>query len=485
VDLLDAPTAGVRAIRGGGVRVVGYVVGALVTLASAPLLIRHLGVVEFGRYMTVLSLMAIVAGVSDAGLTAVALREYSLRVGADRENFMRSILGVRLALTAAGIVLATAFTVLAGYGGDLVVGTLIAGVGLMIVVATGTLAIPLAAQLRLGWLTLADIVGKVLTVGLVIVLVLLSADLVAFLAVSIPAGLLVLAWTVVLVRGETPLRPSLRVRELWDLLRETAALALATVLSTFYARIVIVVMSLIATGLATGYFGTALRVVEVGVGLPIAVVSTAFPILARAARDDHARLHYVLQRVLEVALIGGIWLALVTFLAADTIILVLGGEESAPAADVLRILALALAAVFLNTTWQHALLALRRHGDLLRASAVGLTLIVLLTFALVPPMGAIGAAIAVVAAECLLAAVAAALLLRTHPHLRPDLRVVPWVAIATGLALLIPVVLSLPDAVSVVAGTVTYFAVLAAVGAIPGELREAVVTRLRPSSVSG
>lgn len=485
LDPLDAPTAGARAIRGGGVRVAGYVAGALVTLVSAPLLIRHLGVVNFGRYMTVLSLMAIVAGVTDAGLTAVALREYSLRTGSARDMFMRSVLGVRLVLTVAGVLMATAFTIVADYGADLVVGTLVAGGGLIVGVAAGTLAVPLGAQLRLGWITAADVAGKVLTVALVIALVLLSAEFVAFLAVSIPTGLFLLATTVVLVRGDVPLRPSLHVRELLDLMRETVALAVATVLSTFYIRIVVVVMSLIATGLATGYFSTALRVIEVGVGLPMAVVSTAFPILSRAARDDHARLQYALQRILEVALIGGVWLALVTFLAADLIISVVGGEQSAPAADVLRILAVALAVVFVNSTWQHGLLALRRHGDLLRASAAGLVLILVLAFALIPPMGATGAAIAVVIAEAVLAAIVGVLLFRAHPRLRPEGRVVPRVAAATAISIGIALGLGLGDVMAVVVGTVAYFAVLSVSGAIPVELREALLSRLRPSSVPG
>lgn len=485
IDPLDAPTAGARAIRGGGVRVSGYVAGALVTLASVPLLIRHLGVVEFGRYMTVISLTAIVAGVTDAGLTAVALREYSLRGGSERDAFMRSLLGVRIVLTVVGVLVATVFTIIADYGADLVVGTLFAGSGLLISVAAGTLGIPLAAHLRLGWLTLADVAGKVLSVALVIGLVLASADVVAFLAVPVPVGLFVLATIVVLVRGDVPLRPSLRVRELMALMRDTAALAVATVLSTFYARIVVVIMSLVATGLATGYFSTALRVIEVGIGLPMVLISTAFPILSRAARDDHDRLRYVLQRILEVALIGGVWLALVTFLGADLIISIVGGEQSAPAADVLRILSVALAAVFLNSSWQHGLLALRRHGDLLKANSAGLVLIVALTLVLVPSMGATGAAIAVVVAEGLLAAIAGALLLRAQPDLRPEGRVVPHVAAATAFGLAIALGFGWGDLVAVLVATVAYFGVLASSGAIPAELREALVTRLRPKSALG
>jgi O-antigen/teichoic acid export membrane protein len=267
-DVLDTPAAGGRAIRGGAIRGVGYVVGALLSLASVPLLFRHLGVVDFGRYVTITSLIVLVGGVTDVGLASVALREYSVRAGHQRDAFMRSILGARLVLTTLGVIGATAFSALAGYGAPLVLGTALAGGGLLLTVAQTTLSVPLQAGLRVGWLTAAELLRVGLVAALIIALVLASAGIVVFLAVPIPAGLLVLALTVWLVRGTVPLRPSFAMGELVGLMRDTLPLAAATVLNVFYARIAIILTSLIATGTVTGYFGTANRVVEVAVGVP-------------------------------------------------------------------------------------------------------------------------------------------------------------------------------------------------------------------------
>src|SRR3954447_25568863 len=84
-DLLSSPQAGPAAVRGGGARVVGFFAGALASAASAALLFRHLGVGNPGRYVTILSLVAIVAGFSDLGLTAVGIRESSVRGPAERD----------------------------------------------------------------------------------------------------------------------------------------------------------------------------------------------------------------------------------------------------------------------------------------------------------------------------------------------------------------------------------------------------------------
>ena len=73
-DHLDTPEAGPMAVRGGAVRVVGYAAGVLLTVASAAVLFRHLGVEDSGRYLTVIALTSIVAEVTDIGLTTIGMR---------------------------------------------------------------------------------------------------------------------------------------------------------------------------------------------------------------------------------------------------------------------------------------------------------------------------------------------------------------------------------------------------------------------------
>src|SRR5271155_1159846 len=129
VDVLDTEQAGPAALRGGTMRSGAYVLGILLSLISAPLLIRHLGQVEYGRYITILALVAIVGGLSEGGVNAVALRNYASHSGAERTRLMANVLGVRMVLSLIGVAGAVAFAALAGYGRDLVLGTLLVGVG--------------------------------------------------------------------------------------------------------------------------------------------------------------------------------------------------------------------------------------------------------------------------------------------------------------------------------------------------------------------
>ena len=114
-DILASPAAGGAAIRGGVLRVGGYLVGVLLTVVSAAVLFRYLGPDDAGKYVTVLAIVAIVGSMFDGGLHSLAIRETSVRRGDDRRAVISDLLGMRLVLGVAGIGLAAAFATAAGY----------------------------------------------------------------------------------------------------------------------------------------------------------------------------------------------------------------------------------------------------------------------------------------------------------------------------------------------------------------------------------
>ena len=159
-------------------RVSGYVVGLVLTALASVVLLRHLGVVDFGRFVTVTALTAVIAGLTDAGLTVVGQREWVLRKTQEqRRQLLGDLLGLRLALTPAAIGLATLFTVIAGYPSVLVRGTLIAGAGVIFINVAAALTVPMTAQLRLGAVTIVDLVRQAAIAVGVVALVPLGASL--------------------------------------------------------------------------------------------------------------------------------------------------------------------------------------------------------------------------------------------------------------------------------------------------------------------
>jgi O-antigen/teichoic acid export membrane protein len=482
-DLLDTPSAGPAAIRGGTLRVLGYLLGVLLSLVSVPLLIHHLGFSDYGRYVIVISLVTIVQGVTDVGLGQIGVREFATRSPRDRGRLMRNLLGVRFALTSIGVAIATAFAAVAGYGHAVLLGTVLAGVGMVLTVLQGTFAVPLSAELKLGWVTALDLLRQVLTVAGIVILVLAGAKLLAFLAISVPAAAIVLASTVVLVYRAAPMKPSFQRSEWMLLLRAVLPFAAAVAIGTLYLRITVILMSLLASAVETGYYATSYTVISVLIAIPALTVGATLPVLARAARDDHERLGYVLQRLFEVTLIVGVWLGLALALGAGFVIHVLAKGRSTTSVVVLEIQSVALITQFVASTWQYGLLSLHRHRALLFITVSSLGVSVCSTLILVPLFHARGAAIAFSAAEVSLAVSSFVLLKIARPELRFSSRVPLRVLVAAalgGAVLLVPGLTSLGRAV---VASVLYLAALLSMRAVPVELTQALFRgRRTPSS---
>src|SRR5437016_1904885 len=148
------------AIRGGAIRVLGYATGVLVSLGSATIPVRHLGVSGFGQYVTVTSLVALVGGVTEAGIVVFGIREFVNRDGPGRRQLLANLLAMRLSLTLAGVTAAVCFGLITGYRNILVLGTLVAGAGLLVQVIADVLSISLQAQLLLGRLTIVELARR-------------------------------------------------------------------------------------------------------------------------------------------------------------------------------------------------------------------------------------------------------------------------------------------------------------------------------------
>jgi O-antigen/teichoic acid export membrane protein len=457
-------------IRGGAIRTGGYAVSVLLAALTSVLLLRYLGVVAFGLYGVVAALLGIVASITEGGLSIVGTRELAVLEQAEqRRRLLANLLTLRIVLTAAGVGAAAVFAVAAGYERVVIGGTLLAGVGVLLLNTQVTLSLPLRVQLRLGAVTGVEVLNQAATAALVGLLVVLGAPLAAFFGVQVAVGALAVVVTVLLVGGALA-RPRAEGEVLRPLVREALPVAAAVAMNVVYLRLLVVLVSLIATDVATGLFATSFRVFEMLVGLPTLVLAIALPALAAHLADDRERFAYGLQRLTEVALLLGLFQALVVAALAEPAIVLLYGEEYRDAGPLLAIQAAALVPVFLAQAWTLGLVTLRRQRAVAVANGVALAFVLALGAALVASNGPEGAAVAAVATEALLAVLLLAALLRSARDVAPRFRFVwrPLAATAAGVVPLLALGRSGWVAGAAAAGAFGVVALL--VRAVPPEL---------------
>jgi len=386
-----------EATRGSAIKLAAEVVSRLLGLGTTLLLARALGLADFGALGRLWYVALLVAEVGEFGLQATATR--GLVAGT---LSLRAL--VRARLVTSGLV-----------GGAALVAMAVAPAG----PAWATAALPLLAPLVLffvlaGW-------GEFLGVALrcrgarvqeALLLLVLRAGSLAGAAAAILAGtgLVGVCWSqaaspvpalavgaVLLARRAAPSRGT--DAGIGTVLRTAAPMAVNGGLQMLSPRVEFLVLSALAGDRETGVFLAALRVFEFMGMVPSAIAQGAMPALTREAlqggRGVRQRTAGMMALVAAPAAVG---LALV----AGGVVALLYGPAYADAAKPLVLLAVALVPLFMNALLSWAVLARGRPSWLPRLTAVRVAAAAALASSLVPPLGAVGAAIGLVCAEWLL-----------------------------------------------------------------------------------
>jgi O-antigen/teichoic acid export membrane protein len=471
-DVLDTPAAGRLLLRGSALRFAGYAAMMGLSVLMAAVLTRHLGVIRFGLYTTVMSVVAVVAAVTDAGMSNIGTREYAVLRGPLRDELIRNLLALRMVLSFGGALLTTGFALAAGYDQALVFGTVTASLATVPLVFQHTLSIPLQTGLRLGVVTALELLRQALWVGGIVLLSALGAGAFPLLSVPLVVNLILIFPTERLVRGQISARAALNPRAWPPLLRTTVVYSLATAVGVIYAYMAQILTSLVTSHHQSGLFAVSFRVFIVLVTVPALLASAALPVLARAAGTDRGRLAYGLQRMFDISLLAGIGTALIVSAGSGFIVAMIAGPKYSASGPVLAIQAFGLVGSFVAAGWSFALLSLRLHRQLLLTNAVALLVGVVLTLLLAHSDGARGAAIATVCGEATLAVGAGLALMGRSRRYRPNLGIAVKAVVAAVIAGIVALVPSMPSLVRAIVAAAVYGALLVAMRALPTELRE-------------
>jgi hypothetical protein len=419
--------------------------------------------------VTVTAIVFIIAGVTEGGLTTLGIRHYAAGTDPGRARGDRPQPGRFPAAGHDGRARrVTGVAALAGAAREIVIGIPLFGAGTLLTMISASYAVPLQAQLRLGIASGLEFLRQLVNSAGTLALVAAGAGLYAFFGLWAVACLLVTIVTAAIVRSTVRIQPSFHAPTWRRYLGEALAYGVAAAAGLIYFRMAASLMTFLSTDLETGYFAMAFRVLETGTIIPWLLVTSVFPILARAASTDRARLNYATQKVVEVGLIAGVGLALVLLVGAKPVVDLIGGPEFAPFGartaravvradrDRVRLLLVAPAAVARRAARAAVDQRLGRGARVRRRVRVD------------PAHGAIGGSIDVLLAEVVVGAASVIVLWRRHADVAPDLRPL-WKVVAAGL---LAGAASIPfgDIVGTVVAGAVYTGVVLALRAVPIEL---------------
>jgi O-antigen/teichoic acid export membrane protein len=385
---------------------------AAVTLAVAA---RRLDAGSFGAYVVATTVLGTAAALVDSGLTPLGVRESARHPERAAQTF-RTVLVLRVALSLPLAVAAwLAFVVLvpAGRHGSVVAGVVL-GAAVLVTGVGGTYRVPAQAQLRLGGVTFAEIVGRLATQGVLLAVVLTAAPDPHAALVTLPLAVgvsVTLACCFLFCRRIAPLRPwQLLPRGLWAAMARSAwPLGLAMVINQLYFRVDMLVVSATRSGVDVGAYGLAYRVLESANVFGGLFQAAVFPLLAAAVAAP-ARWRLLARRAVLVMGVAGLGLALSGLLLAGMAVRLLGGGNYPAAGPALSVLLVAGGLVGL------LVITIDRQRQALWVNLAALALNASLCMALVPVWGILAAAWVGVGSELLMLAGNLAMLVRWAPR---------------------------------------------------------------------
>ncbi len=377
----------------------GEVIERILRLVLVIFSARILGDTAYGKFTFALSFTSLFLILADGGLHQLIVRE----IARDRHQAARLIanaLPLKLIFSVATISLIYFFGNLTGKQGDVIQAIYIMGWAMI----AGSFGEFFTSIFRAHQKMLYDVIATLIFGSLVTVsglAILISGfDYLTLAYVYLGASLIRLLYCA----GIAHLK-FVRIKFGFDLLtikfliRHGFPFGVLYFFSLMYTYIDSTMLSLMVDDQTVGWYNAAYRLVFAMMFIPVALMKAVFPALSMYYKESKEQFATLFERSFKVLFLVGFSLASVLTMLADRIIVLIFGDEYAPAAGALKILVWSAAIIFIGTVQTHTTRASNHQNFTAKVVASSAALNVVLNFVLIPKYSLYGAAFATIASE--------------------------------------------------------------------------------------
>jgi len=211
---------------------------------------------------------------------------------------------------------------------------------------------------------------------------------IAFVAGTVLVGTTWLLWTVKKVGIEA------RFRKALGMVRESYHYGFTGILRQIFYKSDVVMLAFLAGPAEAGVYAAAVKFLDMFQKIPVLMNRVVSPALYAESHERRTSDNYesILSGYTRFIVSVGAIAELVTFLAAEDLVLLLFGEEYAESSGVLRVLSLVMILKCMMTVGESVLSSLDRHTERTSSLAAVVLLNIGLNFLLIPEFGGVGAA---------------------------------------------------------------------------------------------
>ena len=368
----------------------------IIAFAFNVYVVRRLGAGHFGQYATVMAYVAIFGIFTDLGLAPYSVRE----MAEDRSRtswLLPNSIAIRVILSLIVTCIAPLSALWLGKEEHLVLGILIASAGQLVWAFQGPLASALIARERLDYSATFTLVERLVFWGLGTLALVSGIGFIGLIVASL-AGVGVRAmlsgW--VLFRRLGVGRLELAVRRWPALLRSALPFGVSGIAFVLRRRFDTILMSFVLTDEAVGWYNVPITLIGMLLLLAVSVGQSMYPSMVRAYKTNASVLRRLVRRAIRYLLIISLPIAVGGVILADKIVVTLYTEEFVNSGRILQIMLCALPCLFLLELLGRLANTLHREQQLARMTVINAGITIALNLALIPTLGVIGAALALV-----------------------------------------------------------------------------------------
>ena len=347
------------------IQIVGKIVSTILGLFSLALITRYLGQTSFGEYTTITTFLTFFAVIADLGLTLITVQMIS-GVRSDENKILNNLFSLRLVSALFFIGLAPLTVIIFPYSSAVKIGVLITAISFVFPALNQVLIGLFQKKLNMDRSAIAEVVSRIVLIIGVILTQKYNAGLTGILITTIASSATSFILHYIFSRKFATVKCEFDL-SLWKtIISRSWPLALTIVLNLIYLRADTLILSLFRGPEIVGLYGAAYKIIDVLTTLPFMFAGLILPILTAAWQDQNKAYFFkVLQKSFDFMAIAAVPLVVGTQFLGKPVMLFVAGRDFVLAGDILKILILAVAAIFLGTMFSHAVIAIDKQKKMI------------------------------------------------------------------------------------------------------------------------
>lgn len=393
-------------------QMIGKVVGIFVSIATIAALFRYLGVEGVGKYTTVFAFVAFFALFADFGLQWTLIRELS--VNKDKNKVFKNVFTFRLVLALVVHLIGFAAVWFFNYPYDVKLGVGIVTLAWFFTTMNSTLVGVFLNAYRMDIAVLAEVLGRVATLGLIYWLIKIEASFYVILSSYIVGNAVNFFINLFAVSKYTHVGFAYDPKYIRRIIEQALPIGIAMVFGFVYYKIDSLMLSFMKGMVDVGIYGTPYKLLEVLQYFPSMILGAAFPLITQYAVNRDERIKPAFQKQFDFLALIAVPIVLGTFILATPIIEFIAGSKGSEftlsstvtfmghnmtSVTCLRILIFSVGINFFTALYNYLVISIGKQKSLLYPTIGFAIFNVLLNLSMIPMLSYFGASIATLATE--------------------------------------------------------------------------------------